>query len=77
MKRLIITKLIVISQSESRSLEVPFSKGLNIIYGGNKTGRTLFLLIFCAFNTEKMIIALSVKRRIFRFSSRIKANIHA
>ena len=40
MKRLIIKKLIVISQSESRSLEVPFEKGLNIILGGNKTGKS-------------------------------------
>lgn len=40
MKRLIIKKLVVISQSESRSLEVPFSKGLNIILGGNKTGKS-------------------------------------
>lgn len=32
-------KLIVISQSESRSLEVPFENGLNIILGGNKTGK--------------------------------------
>ena len=37
MKRLAIKKLIVISQSESRSLEVPFENGLNIILGGNKT----------------------------------------
>lgn len=29
MKRLTIKKLIVISQSESRSLEVPFEDGLN------------------------------------------------
>lgn len=40
MKRLMIRKLIVISQSESRSLEVPFEKGLNIILGGNKTGKS-------------------------------------
>ena len=40
MKRLRIRKLIVISQSESRSLEVPFEKGLNIILGGNKTGKS-------------------------------------
>lgn len=40
MKRLTIRKLIVISQSESRSLEVPFEKGLNIILGGNKTGKS-------------------------------------
>lgn len=40
MKRLTIKKLIVISQSESRSLEVPFESGLNIILGGNKTGKS-------------------------------------
>lgn len=40
MKRLTIKKLIVISQSESRSLEVPFEDGLNIILGGNKTGKS-------------------------------------
>ena len=40
MKMLMIRKLIVISQSESRSLEVPFEKGLNIILGGNKTGKS-------------------------------------
>lgn len=40
MKRLTIKKLIVISQSESRSLEVPFEKGLNIVLGGNKTGKS-------------------------------------
>ena len=40
MKKLTIKKLIVISQSESRSLEVPFENGLNIILGGNKTGKS-------------------------------------
>ena len=40
MKRLMIRKLIVISQSESRSLEGPFETGLNIILGGNKTGKS-------------------------------------
>ncbi len=40
MKRLTLKKLIVISQSESRSLEVPFKDGLNIILGGNKTGKS-------------------------------------
>lgn len=40
MKRLTIKKLIVISQSESRSLEVPFEEGLNIVLGGNKTGKS-------------------------------------
>lgn len=40
MKRLTLKKLIVISQSESKSLEVPFSAGLNIILGPNKTGKS-------------------------------------
>lgn len=40
MKRLTIKKLIIISQSESRSLEIPFKNGLNIILGGNKTGKS-------------------------------------
>lgn len=53
MKRLIITKLIVISQSESRSLEIPFSKGLNIILGGNKTGKSSIIKsIFTALGCE-------------------------
>lgn len=53
MKRLTIKKLIVISQSESRSLEVPFSKGLNIILGGNKTGKSSIIKsVFTAFGCE-------------------------
>ena len=40
MKRLLLKKLIVISRSEQSSLEVPFKKGLNIILGGNKTGKS-------------------------------------
>lgn len=53
MKRLILKKLIVISQSESRSLEIPFSLGLNIIYGGNKTGKSSIIKsIFFAFGCE-------------------------
>lgn len=52
-KRLILKKLIVISQSESRSLEVPFEKGLNIILGGNKTGKSSIIKsIFTAFGCE-------------------------
>lgn len=52
MKRLTIKKLIVISQNESRSLEVPFENGLNIILGGNKTGKSsiiksLFITLGC------------------------------
>lgn len=46
MKRLTIKKLIVISQSESRSLEVPFENGLNIILGGNKTGNPRLLKVY-------------------------------
>lgn len=52
MKRLTIKKLIVISQSESRSLEVPFEDGLNIVLGGNKTGKSsiiksIFITLGC------------------------------
>lgn len=47
-----IKKLIVISQSESRSLEVPFENGLNIILGENKTGKSsiiksIFITLGC------------------------------
>lgn len=53
MKRLLLKKLIVISQSESKSLEVPFSAGLNIILGENKTGKSsLIKSIFTAFGCE-------------------------
>jgi len=53
MKRLTIRKLIVISQSESRSLEVPFEIGLNIILGGNKTGKSSIIKsIFTTFGCE-------------------------
>ena len=53
MKRLILKKLIVISQSESKSLEVPFAAGLNIIMGGNKTGKSSIIKsLFTAFGCE-------------------------
>ena len=53
MKRLTIKKLIVISQSESRSLEIPFKNGLNIILGGNKTGKSSIIKsIFTTFGCE-------------------------
>jgi len=43
----------VISQNESSSLEVPFGGGLNIIYGGNKTGKSSIIKsIFTAFGCE-------------------------
>ena len=53
MKRLTIKKLIVISQSESRSLEVSFEEGLNIILGENKTGKSSIIKsIFTTFGCE-------------------------
>ena len=53
MKRLTLKKLIVISQSESRSLEVPFEDGLNIIWGENKTGKSSIIKsIFTALGCE-------------------------
>lgn len=53
MKRLLLKKLIVISQSEESSLEVPFKKGLNIILGGNKTGKSsLIKSIFTTLGCE-------------------------
>lgn len=53
MKRLILRKLIVISQNESKSLEIPFSVGLNIILGGNKTGKSsLIKSIFTTLGCE-------------------------
>ena len=53
MKRLILRKLIVISQNESKSLEIPFSVGLNIVIGGNKTGKSsLIKSIFTTLGCE-------------------------
>lgn len=53
MKRLLLKKLIVISRSEQSSLEVPFKKGLNIILGGNKTGKSsLIKSIFTALGCD-------------------------
>ncbi len=54
-------KLIVISQSESRSLEVPFEDGLNIILGGNKTGKSsiiksIFTTLGCECKKELKVI---------------------
>ena len=40
MKRLILNKLLILSHSQSKSIEVPFCEGLNIIVGGNKTGKS-------------------------------------
>ena len=56
MKRLTIKKLIVISQSESRSLEVPFENGLNIILGGNKTGKSSIIKRICYFAPSVILV---------------------
>lgn len=50
MQKLILKKLIVISNKEKKSREVPFKKGLNIILGANKTGKSsLIKSIFFTF----------------------------
>ena len=65
MKRLTIKKLIVISQSESRSLEVPFEDGLNIILGGNKTGKSSIIKsIFTTLGCECKSIEAEWKKLI-------------
>ena len=68
MKRLAIKKLIVISQSESRSLEVPFENGLNIILGGNKTGKSSIIKsIFTTLGCECKRIETDWKKLISGF----------
>lgn len=65
MKRLTVKKLIVISQSESRSLEVPFENGLNIILGGNKTGKSSIIKsIFATLGCECKRIETDWKKLI-------------
>ena len=65
MKRLTIKKLIVISQSESRSLEVTFENGLNIILGGNKTGKSSIIKsIFTALGCECKSVEADWKKLI-------------
>ena len=65
MERLTIKKLIVISQSESRSLEVPFENGLNIILGGNKTGKSSIIKsIFTTLGCECKSIEADWKKLI-------------
>ncbi|MGR6544843.1 hypothetical protein [Paenibacillus tundrae] len=39
-KNLMIRKIIILSSTEETSIEVPFTKGLNIIIGKNKTGKS-------------------------------------
>ncbi|PQQ44553.1 hypothetical protein [Bacillus thuringiensis] len=53
MNRLILKKLIVISESEKKSRAIEFKKGLNIIIGKNKTGKSsLIKSIFFTFGCE-------------------------
>lgn len=53
MKRLLIKKLIVVSDVEKSSREINFNEGLNIIIGGNKTGKSsLIKSIFHTFGCE-------------------------
>lgn len=53
MNRLTLKKLIVISESEKKSREIEFKKGLNIIIGKNKTGKSsLIKSIFFTFGCE-------------------------
>ena len=65
MKRLAIKKLIVISQSESRSLEVPFENGLNIILGGNKTGKSSIIKSIFTLRIMRIPILALSKRKLF------------
>ena len=74
MKRLTIKKLIVISQSESRSLEIPFENGLNIILGGNKTGKSSIIKsIFTSFGCECKRIEADWKKLISYYLLFIKS----
>lgn len=53
MNRLILRKLIVISNKERKSRELSFEEGLNIILGANKTGKSsLIKSIFHTFGCE-------------------------
>lgn len=73
MKRLTIKKLIVISQSESRSLEVPFEDGLNIVLGGNKTGKSSIIKsIFTTLGCECKRIEADWKKLISSYLLFIK-----
>ena len=56
MKRLILNKLLILSHSQSKSIEVPFCEGLNIIVGGNKTGKSsLIKSVFDCFGCKTKI----------------------
>ncbi|WP_318507849.1 hypothetical protein [Bacillus sp. T3] len=52
-KHLTIKKILIISRSDEASLEVPLHRGLNIILGKNKTGKSsLIKTIFYSFGCE-------------------------
>lgn len=73
MKRLKIEKLIVISQRESCSLEVPFEDGLNIVLGGNKTGKSSIIKsIFTTLGCECKRIEADWKKLISSYLLFIK-----
>ncbi|WP_424475034.1 AAA family ATPase [Oceanobacillus kimchii] len=53
MRRFLLNKLIVISKKEEKSKEIDFKKGLNIILGANKTGKSSIIKsIFYALGCE-------------------------
>jgi AAA15 family ATPase/GTPase len=52
-KQLTIKKIMIISRTEESSIEIPLSRGLNIILGENKTGKSsLIKTIFYSFGCE-------------------------
>ncbi|WP_194541020.1 hypothetical protein [Paenibacillus sp. JZ16] len=67
MKRLLIKKLIVISDVEESSREVSFEAGLNLLIGENKTGKSsLIKSIFYSFGCE-MIFEDDWKKLVQRY----------
>ncbi len=75
MKRLTLKKLLVLSYSLGKSIEVPFTEGLNIVVGGNKTGKsslikTVFDCFGCATRIEsRWKDIVSVAAVIFSYGS--------
>ncbi|MRN55590.1 hypothetical protein [Paenibacillus monticola] len=69
---LMIRKIIIISKTEESSIEVPLTKGLNIIIGKNKTGKsslikTIFYSLGCELKFDEDWERLN-KRSIISFS---------
>lgn len=53
MRRFLLRKLIILSELEKASLEIRFNEGLNLILGGNKTGKsTIIKSIFHTFGCK-------------------------